>query len=155
MKRSDREITDPPTIDTILRKCRYASIALAINNDPYIVTLTYGYDATEKRLYFHCAREGMKIDFIRSNPKACVTVVEDFGSDPVCDHSYRSLVIHGNITLVQTPEETDHAVRLLIRQLESKRQDYFTAKLQPGNKGYDALQVLRLDIVQITGKHRE
>ena len=155
MRRSDREITDSQTIEEILECCRYAIIALANNNDPYIVTLTYGYDLSEKCLYFHCAKEGMKIDFIRSNPKACVTIIDDFGTDSICDHSYRSLVIKGNITLVQTQEESDHAIRLLIRQLESKRQDYFNAKLQPGNKGYDNLQVLKLTVERISAKKRE
>lgn len=155
MKRADREITDPKTIETILRRCRYASIALANNNEPYIVTLTYGYDPSDNCLYFHCAKEGLKIDFIKSNPKTCATIIEDFGSEPICDHSYRSLVIRGNISFVDTPRETDHAIRLLIRQLESKRKDYFTAKLQPGNKGFNNLQVLKLSIEQISAKKRE
>jgi uncharacterized protein len=155
IRHADREIKDPQTINDILKRCRYASIALSKNDTPSIVTLTYGYDPSESILYFHCAKEGMKMDFIRSNPKACITVIEDFGNEPICDHSYRSLVIHGTITPVQTREETDHAIRLLIKQLESERQDYFVAKLQPGNKGYDNLQVLRCDIEQISGKARE
>ena len=60
-------------------------------------------------------KEVKKIDFIMSNPKACVTIIEDFGSEPICDHSYRSLIIRGNMPLVKTPEETDYAIRLLIR----------------------------------------
>lgn len=155
IKRADREIKDPQIISDILGRCRYASIALSKNDTPYIVTLTYGYDSSENVLYFHCAKKGMKMDFIRSNPKACVTIIEDFGSEPICDHSYRSLVIHGRVTPVQTSEETDHAIRLLIKQLESERQDYFIAKLQPGNKGYNNLQVLRFNMEQISGKTRE
>ena len=46
---------------------------------PYVVTMNYGYDRGGRALYFHCAKEGLKTDFVRENPNVCATVIEDLG----------------------------------------------------------------------------
>jgi nitroimidazol reductase NimA-like FMN-containing flavoprotein (pyridoxamine 5'-phosphate oxidase superfamily) len=69
--RTNREITDKESIADILKKGKYATLSLCRNNEPYIVTLSYGYDKESEYMYFHCATEGLKIDFIKSNPNIC------------------------------------------------------------------------------------
>jgi uncharacterized protein len=69
VRRSDRAIADQEQMVAIIENCRYATIALSKGNEPYLVTLSYGYDKTENALYFHCGKEGQKIDFLKSNPK--------------------------------------------------------------------------------------
>ena len=156
IRRSEREITDSKEFSAILSKCKYAVIALCTNNQPYIVTLSYGYDETENALYFHCAKEGQKIDFIKTNPNACATIIEDDGFDAnSCDHSYRSLVIRGAIEFVDKRGEIDHAIQLMILQLEKNEPEKFMEKLKVGNKSYDNLQILRMNIDHITGKVRQ
>ena len=51
----------------ILKNGKFCSIALCNDNKPYIVTLSYGYDAEKHALYFHCATKGLKLDFISKN----------------------------------------------------------------------------------------
>ncbi len=155
IQRLERVITDTNEIEAILARCRYAVIALAVDNEPYIVTLTYGYDRREGTLYFHCAKEGRKLDFIRKNPEVCVTIIEEFGDQTTCDHSYRSLVIRGRIELLEEPKEIDWGIRLMIAQIEQQDPTRLTAKLSPGNPAYDNLQMLKLRIRSVTGKARE
>ena len=155
IRRSERAVSDEREIEAILARCRYAIIALAVDNEPYVVTLTYGYDPTDKTLYFHCAKEGQKIDFIRKNPEACLTIIDEFGDTRTCDHAYRSLVIRGSFELIGESEETDRAIRLMIGQIERHDPQKFTAKLVPGRKSYDNLQILKLRIREVTGKARE
>ena len=79
LRRDDREITDPAEMDRILSAAKYATIALADGEQPYVVTLSCGYDPERNRLCFHVAPEGYKLDIIAANPLACATVVHDRG----------------------------------------------------------------------------
>ena len=56
LRRADREITDPAEIDRILSAAKYATIALADGAQPYVVTLSCGFDAGRQRLCFHVRR---------------------------------------------------------------------------------------------------
>jgi uncharacterized protein len=155
VRRSDREITDQEELRSILEKGKYGIIALSRDDEPYAVTLSYGYDRAGNALYFHCAKEGQKIDFIRSNPRACLTVIEDDGFDAdSCEHSYRSAVLHGRIFFVDEPAEMDLGIRLMIAQLEKKDPDRYLAKLKTGHKSYDNLGMIKFVIERITGKAR-
>ncbi len=64
LRREDRAITDPEHIERLLREGRFATFALARDNEPYCVTLSYGYDAEGQRFYFHVAHEGQKVEWI-------------------------------------------------------------------------------------------
>ncbi|MDE6699351.1 MAG: pyridoxamine 5'-phosphate oxidase family protein, partial [Lachnospiraceae bacterium] len=69
MRRKDREINDIKTITSILDMCKTASIAMIDSDAPYVVPLSYGYEMKENILilYFHCAKEGRKIDILKCN----------------------------------------------------------------------------------------
>ncbi|WP_424358594.1 pyridoxamine 5'-phosphate oxidase family protein [Methanocella sp. MCL-LM] len=65
MNKAEREITDPGIIADILKAGKYAVIAMCRENEPNVVTLSYGYDAGQSCLYFHTAPTGLKLDFVR------------------------------------------------------------------------------------------
>jgi nitroimidazol reductase NimA-like FMN-containing flavoprotein (pyridoxamine 5'-phosphate oxidase superfamily) len=156
IRRSEREIKDRQECDAVLTNCKYAIIALCKDSQPYIVTLSYGYDKSENALYFHCAKEGHKIEFLRANPFACATIIDDDGFDAnSCDHTYKSLVIRGPIEFVNNREIADRAIRLMIHQLEKNEPEKFMAKLEVGKKSYDNMQILKMKIESITGKSRQ
>ena len=71
MRRSDREIADKSEIIRIIEKCDVCRLALSQNNAPYIVPMSFGYEYADNKLtiYFHCAKEGRKLDIIRENPR--------------------------------------------------------------------------------------
>ena len=79
MVKKKLEIVDKKGIDGILSSGKFLTLSLCRDNEPYIVTLSYGYDKDKKEVYFHCARRGLKLDFIKDNPEVCGTVVEDLG----------------------------------------------------------------------------
>jgi nitroimidazol reductase NimA-like FMN-containing flavoprotein (pyridoxamine 5'-phosphate oxidase superfamily) len=156
VRRKERELTDVNELHAILERGRYAVVGLSRNDEPYVVSLSYGHDAAANALYFHCAKTGQKIDFIRANPRACATVVDTAGEDSdSCDHPYVSVVLRGAIRIVEDREEIDRALRLMIRHQEKKRIDYFLGKLTPGNKGYDNVLVLKMTVEEMSGKARD
>lgn len=120
LRRKDREITDTAQIDEILTSGRYAVIALADGEEPYVVTLSYGYDAERRRLCFHAAGAGRKLDIIASNPRASVTVINDLGySTGECAHRYQSVVMSGTMRVIDGLEEARDAMLVLVDHLES------------------------------------
>ena len=152
MRRSERELKDNNDIEEILKNGKYATIALCNNNEPYIVTLSYGYDSANKVFYFHAAKQGAKIDFIKSNPNACLTIIEDNGYiQKECAHSYRSVVVRGSIELVQSETEKRHGIEVMIDHLEDNP-EIQRSKLDNKNGVYVSMQMIKLKIKEVTGK---
>ena len=119
LRRKDKEITDRDVIAEILSAGKFASMALCRDDEPYLVTLSYGHDREKKALYFHCAKEGRKIDFLKANARASAMVLEDRGyRKGECDHAYRSVVLHGEIHVVEDLDEKKHAMEVLLHHLE-------------------------------------
>jgi hypothetical protein len=150
--RPNREISDPTEIKAILKKGKYAIISLCRENEPYIVTLSYGYDDINNSLYFHCSTIGLKLDFIKSNPKVCATVIEDGGYIyEECGHNYRTVVFWGEIKFVTDPEEKKHGMKILLDQLENEP-TIINEKMHKADNYSSKMNILRLDIEQIHGK---
>ncbi len=152
MRKSEREITDVPELIDILTKGKYATISLCRDDEPYIVTLSYGYDSSENALYFHAAPVGLKLDFIKSNPKACGTVIEDHGyvADQ-CEQNYRSIVFFGIMSIVDDLHEKKHGLNVLLEHLEGDP-DPIKKRNVPDDKSYKKVAILKLKITDMTGK---
>ena len=119
--RPDRELTSEAEITAILKAGKYAVISMCRNNEPYIVTLSYGYDTDKKALYFHCAASGLKLDFITANPRVCAIVIEDGGYIiNECGHNYRTAVFWGDINIVSDLDEKKHGMKILLNHLENQ-----------------------------------
>lgn len=148
----DREITDAHELKTILSRCKYAVVAMCRDNEPYIVTLSCGYDKNKDTLYFHSAAAGLKLEMIRSNPRVCATVIEDYGyQEGNCAHSYRSIVLYGEMTAVADVSEKEHGMRCLLRQLE-QNPDTLAEKYLRSKKFQHNTAILKLTIRSKRGK---
>ena len=152
MFKGEREILDGDILREILRRGRFTILALCREDEPYIVTLSYGYDEKANCLYFHTALKGAKLLFIESNDRACATVIEDKGYvQGECRHCYRSLVLAGRMKLVTELEEKKHGFEVLLDHLESDPRAP-KAKYLPDEGSYSRAHILRLDIEEIRGK---
>lgn len=65
MRRKDKEIADPRKIEAVLNQAQIIHLAMLDGDRPYIIPLNFGY--ADNAIYFHCAREGKKIDLIKLN----------------------------------------------------------------------------------------
>ena len=152
MNRSDKAITDQDVLADILKLGKYVTIAMCRENEPYAVTLNYGFDQERKALYFHCAQKGLKLDFIRANPQVCATVIEDRGyKTGECDHAFRSVVFWGTMHLVEDLHEKRRAIDILLDHLE-EQPDRVRQKSLKSDEVYREVGILRLDIDEMTGK---
>ncbi len=152
MYKKEREITDRDTLITILSQGKYTTLSLCRDDEPYIVTLSYGYDRENNAIYFHTAQKGLKLGFIRYNPMVCGTVIEDKGYiSGKCAHAYRSLVFWGTMHVIEELDEKKHAMDVLIHHLEENPKPIRKKNLQ-NDDAYENVGILRLDIEEMTGK---
>lgn len=152
MFKKEKEITDVEVLFDVLKKGKFASIALSEKNKPYIVTMNYGYDAEKQALYFHCALKGLKLEILSQNPRVCATVMEDHGYKmDECSHAYRSIVFWGTLKVVQELEEKKYGMEVMFRHLETNP-DPIRERNFKTERDYSKVNILRLNIEEITGK---
>lgn len=152
LQKKEREIRDIGELLAIIKNGKYLTIAMCRDNEPYIVTLSYGYDEVKNAFYFHSRRKGLKYEFIEHNPDVCATVIEDRGYIMnECAHEFRSVIIWGKMCLVNTLEEKKHGMDILLKHLEEnpdriKQESLFDDRI------YKSLEILRLDVTGMDGK---
>lgn len=151
MRRTEKEITEWDTIEEIIRKGKFATLSLARNNEPYGVTLNYGYDKRSRALYFHCALLGLKSEFVRENDAACVSIIEDNGYlTGLCDHAYRSVVIRGKIEMVADDDAKLHGLEVMLDHLEND--PAVKKERMPNEAELDKVAIWKLTIDEFSAK---
>lgn len=152
MRRKDREITDINEIQDIFAKALVCRVSFSYNDTTYIVPMNFGYVLNDRNeLYFHCAREGKKIDYLKKNNYVCFEIDTDhelvIGSD-ACDYSmkYRSVIGWGYINIIDDDDQKIIGLNhILSRYSSDTRFSYQKSNL-------DRILVLKLEISEMTGK---
>jgi nitroimidazol reductase NimA-like FMN-containing flavoprotein (pyridoxamine 5'-phosphate oxidase superfamily) len=152
INRPNRELTSEADIQEILKKGKFVVISMCRDNEPYIVTLSYGFSPENNTMYFHCAKQGMKLELIAFNPSVCATVIEDGGyvSDQ-CEHNYKTAVFRGTMSIVTDLDEKRYGMSVLVNHLESAP-EAISRLLLKSDEAFSRMDVLKLEIKQITAK---
>jgi len=148
MRRTEKKIGSRAEIDSIIRRSQVCRLGLSDHGSPYVVPLCFGYDG--QALYFHCAREGRKLDILRQNDKVCFEfdIVEGLvEADQGCDWGirYQSVIGFGRSRVVEKDADKKQALTLIMAQY-SKRIFSFPP---------DAVSrtvVVKIEIESLTGK---
>jgi len=154
MNKKDCSVSDQHVLMEILAAGKYTMLSLCRGTEPYVVTMNYGFDREKNALYFHTSEKGLKMEFIKENPRVCGTVIEDRGyMMGKCDHAYRSVVFWGNLVPVEEMAEKKHGMDVLLHHLEDNPAP-LKERLLKDDRIYTKrnMAVLRLDITEITGK---
>jgi uncharacterized protein len=149
VRRKEREITDIDEMRQVLKSTKYVTVALCMNNEPYLVALSHGYDQTQNCLYFHCAPEGKKLIYAKANPQIWGQAVLDFGVTEECDYAYASVQFQGTFCLITDLNEKQHAMKILVRQV-SLNPEAKLAKIKP--EKLDKTTMGKIAISYMSGK---
>jgi hypothetical protein len=154
MRRKEKEVKNLSEIKTILATAKYVTIAMCRGGEPYLVTLSHGYDEKRNAIYFHCARDGKKIDILTDNNLVWGQALEDRGySDGNCDHLFASVHFRGRVSFVEDEAEKRHALATMIRQLEKEPDKVMVAQVTDGSVA--KVNIGRIDIDYLSGKRSE
>ena len=154
MTKREFQITDEKEIRRILDTARVLHLGLAVDNEPYVVPMNYGYCLEEGRLvlYLHSAVQGKKLDMIRSNPRVSFAIDcdrEPFEGQVACQYglAYSSVMGRGNARIVEDVEEKMQAMSILMKTQTTK-------DFQFNERLVSIVAVIRIDVEAYTAKHR-
>ena len=148
MRRSEKEIVDRVAIESIIRRARVCRLGLADGDRPYVVPLCFGY--RDNALYFHAAREGMKLDILRRNDKVCFEFDIDGevvkSGDPCrWGMRYQSVIGFGRAVFVEDVASKHRALQIIVNQ-------YAEGSFSFPAEAVGDTAVIRVDIEHMTGK---
>jgi nitroimidazol reductase NimA-like FMN-containing flavoprotein (pyridoxamine 5'-phosphate oxidase superfamily) len=151
VRRKEREITDPAELRGILKTTKYVTIAQCMNNEPYLVSLSHGYDEQKNCIYFHCAPEGKKLVYMQGNDRVWGQAVLDYGVTEDCDYAYSCVEFWGRMVLLSDSVEKQHAMAVLVRQVSLNPEEKLS-KIKP--EKLDSITMGRINIEGMTGKKK-
>ena len=149
MRRKDREVTGS-MIEEILLQGEFGTLAtISENGYPYTIPLSYVY--YDKAIFFHCAKQGHKLNNIQHNNKVSFSIVTDVNLLPSeFVTNYKSVIAFGEASEV-TGDGKEDALRKLIEK-------YSADFIREGNdyiqRAQDSTTVIKIDIHHLTGKVR-
>jgi nitroimidazol reductase NimA-like FMN-containing flavoprotein (pyridoxamine 5'-phosphate oxidase superfamily) len=153
MRKTRKEIRDEAVIAGLLHQCHVGRLG-TIGKDGYPTVKPLNFVFYEKKIYFHTAQEGEKIEDIRRDGRVCFEVdlpiafVKGEPADPCrAEYLYRSVIIKGRAHIVDDEDEKVLALQHLMKkyQPEGGYGDFLEEKLR-------ITGVVRIDIEEMTGK---
>ena len=154
MTKRERQIFDPEQIKAILDTAKVLHLGLAVDNEPYVVPMNYGYLMEDGKLtlYLHSALMGKKLDMIRANPNVFIEMDCDrmpFEGEKPCQYglAYASVMGRGPAVIVEDVEEKKKAMSVLMKTQTGKD---FTFE----DRLVSIVAVIRIDVSEYTAKKR-
>jgi uncharacterized protein len=150
MRRQDRAVSMEEAL-SLLNTAEYGVLSMCSpEGKGYGVPLNFVLD--EDVIYFHCAKDGSKLDVIRSNNKVSFCVVGKTEVLPAKFGTlYQSVIAFGKAEEVEGEEKQKALIRILKK--------YSAAYMDEGyiyiEKLYDRVCVVKITIDRLTGKSRK
>lgn len=156
MRRTDREIVDRERLRELILTCDCCRLGIASEDGPYIVPLNFGYEEQNGRgvFYFHCAKEGYKLELLKENPRVGFELDTDHtlrAAEKACGYTflYASVIGRGTVVSVTDKQEKKAALARIMEHYSGKA-DWTFSDAEIGS-----VAILRLDVAEMTGKeHR-
>ena len=150
MRRSQNEIHDKNEIINFLSETNICRIAFFDKTYPYVVPVHFVFN--DDCIYFHCAKEGKKINLIKQNPKVCFEADKEnaiIPNEKACRWSsdFISVIAFGTASFLKNNSEKEKALSLLLKKF-SGRADWEFSKAN-----LDDVSVVKIEICEMTGKH--
>jgi len=149
MRRTEKEIQNKEEIIEVLEKGQICRLGLCENNIPYIVPMNYGY--SNGCLFFHSAKSGRKIEFIKNNNQVCFEIEVDTEitkGKRACDWGmkFKTVIGFGKLNEVIDFAEKKKGLSVIMRQYSGNDEWSFP------NNSINKVLVLKMKIEHMTGK---
>lgn len=151
MRRNDRAQGREFSL-ALIDRCTHGVVAISTGEPaPYCLPLSLVRVGEE--LYFHCAREGRKVDLLRRFPRVCVTFVGDdrphFTPPAMYSTWFQSVIVTGTAGEVTDPAEKTEVLRALCRKMTPNAMDGFLPAVE---KSLAVTAVWKIHMEEISGK---
>lgn len=112
MRRFKQQVENQDCVEILKNEKRGVLSVIGDEGYPYTVPMDFYYEEEENTVYFHCAKEGHKIDAIRGCDKVCFTTWNTgFQKDGDWAWNVTSVVAFGRAKLVEDGKLTHEKTR--------------------------------------------
>jgi nitroimidazol reductase NimA-like FMN-containing flavoprotein (pyridoxamine 5'-phosphate oxidase superfamily) len=149
MRRKERAMSLKEA-EKLLREAPVGRLGTSWKNEAYVIPLNFVYYGG--RIFFHCAVEGKKLEYIKKNPRVCfevdefISVREGMTNCNFTTH-YRSVLAFGEAGFVKGMGEKSEALKKLLEKYVKKRADIVFDE-----ERLRKVKVVEILIKEITGK---
>ena len=148
MRRKEKEISDKTIMESIILRSSVCRLALSEDGRPYVVPLCFGYK--DNILYFHSAREGMKLDILKQNNKVCIEFDIDHEiveADDACGWGmkYQSVIGFGKGSIIDDLEKKRKALDIIMQHYSRSSYEFPDSKVKK-------TVIIKVEIEHMTGR---
>lgn len=129
LRRKEFGVEDEEMIQEILQEISYGVLSLVAKDKPYSVPLNFAVFGND--IIFHGANEGKKVEIIKENAKACLSVVKEYSflpsyfssSSSACPATqfFASIFCEGEISLITNLEVKAKALSALMQKMQPEK----------------------------------
>ena len=152
MRRKERECNDPAFFTSLFEQADVITLAFQAEEAPYVIPVNFVF--MDGALYFHCAREGRKLDCLRRSPRVCVSFVasNQAALDKFTTY-FQSANVIGTAAEVTEAAEKISALRALCEKLTpaNRAGDNFERAIA---KSLPRTGVWRIQMEEVSGKEK-
>lgn len=148
MRRKDREMNQEFAL-MVVDKCEYAVLSMVdTEGKPYCVPISIV--RKEESIYFHCAKDGKKVESMRKNSTVCIACVGDTCREmDQFTTKYESAIVCGRAEEVCLEEEKKMALRMLCERHTPTNMENFDQAIA---KSLGQTAVWKVQMDSVTGK---
>ena len=149
MRRLNQQISDAQCLEILKKEKRGVLSLLGDDGYPYGIPLNHFFSEEDNKIYFHCAKEGHKIDAIKNYEKASFCVYDSgYRKDGEWALNINSVIIFGKIRLV-TDLKITRKICINLVQKFTDDEKYLEKALK---NALPRVQCLEFEIKHMTGK---
>lgn len=148
MRRFNQQTTDDTCKEILRTEKRCVLSVWGEDGYPYGVPMNFYFEEDENTIYFHCAKEGHKVDAINANSKVCVTVYnQGFQEEGDWVYNVTSVIAFGQAKFIEDEDiRREKALKLAIKYYPTK--ESAEAEL----KSLGKMKLIAVSIDHVTGK---
>ena len=128
MRRTEFDVKDENSINEVLQASEYGTLSLISDGKPYVVALNFVF--FENSIFFHGAKEGRKIEAIKSNPNVSFLVVKPYSFIPsyfsdtmaACPATqfFASVLFEGKVSFIEDGNIKAKVLNALMKKFQSE-----------------------------------
>lgn len=154
MRRVDRAV-DQQTTDEIIGRMKVCRVGMIDGDRPYVVPMNFGAAKVDDQwtFYFHCAREGRKIDVLRRYPRVFLEMdgaheLIDAEDGAQLSFAYECVMGEGEAEFIEDPAEKRRALDQIILNQTGR------AGFSYADAAVDATCIFCVRVDSLSGKRR-
>ncbi len=156
MRRADREVKDGERINEIINACDCCRLGFIDGDSTYIVPLNFGFiEEDGKRVfYFHSAKEGKKIELIRTNRVVGFELDTNHAlhsGEKACDYSFSfsSVIGKGIVSIVEDIDEKKKGFQCIMNHYSGSKEWAFT------DAEVNRVTIIKMEVTEISCKEHK